>query len=51
MGLGLYISQQIVELHGGQIHVESPARGGRGSRFVVILLDKKDGPLTEGIQR
>jgi signal transduction histidine kinase len=35
MGLGLYISRQIVELHGGTIRVELPADG--GSRFVVCL--------------
>lgn len=35
MGLGLYISHQIVELHGGQIAVESPPDG--GSRFTVLL--------------
>ncbi|HUE76051.1 MAG TPA: ATP-binding protein [Chloroflexota bacterium] len=35
MGLGLYISKQIVDLHGGQIAVTSPADG--GTRFVVTL--------------
>jgi signal transduction histidine kinase len=35
IGLGLYVSRQIVELHGGQITVESPPDG--GSRFVVVL--------------
>jgi signal transduction histidine kinase len=35
MGLGLYISRQIVELHGGQIEVESPGDG--GTRVVVKL--------------
>lgn len=35
MGLGLYISRQIVELHGGTIHAEFPPDG--GSRFVVTL--------------
>ena len=35
LGLGLYISRQIVELHGGNIRVESPAGG--GARFVVTL--------------
>ncbi len=34
-GLGLYISQQIVERHGGKIHVESFP--GSGSVFSVIL--------------
>jgi PAS domain S-box-containing protein len=35
MGLGLYISRQIVELHGGTIEAEFPESG--GTRFVVIL--------------
>ncbi|MCC7368043.1 MAG: PAS domain S-box protein [Chloroflexi bacterium] len=35
MGLGLYISRQIVELHGGEIAVESPPDG--GSCFTVTL--------------
>jgi len=35
MGLGLYISRQIVELHGGTIEAEFPADG--GARFVVTL--------------
>lgn len=35
MGLGLYISRQIVELHGGEIRPEFPADG--GTRFVVSL--------------
>ena len=35
MGLGLYISRQIVELHGGQIAAEFPPDG--GTRFVVRL--------------
>jgi len=35
MGLGLYISRQIIELHGGEIHAEFPPDG--GSRFVVTL--------------
>jgi signal transduction histidine kinase len=35
MGLGLYISQQIVELHGGRIEVEAPPDG--GTRIVVRL--------------
>jgi signal transduction histidine kinase len=34
-GLGLYVSQQIVTLHGGRIDVEAPADG--GTRFVVTL--------------
>ena len=35
LGLGLYISRRIVELHGGRIWAEFPAEG--GSRFVVEL--------------
>jgi signal transduction histidine kinase len=35
MGLGLYISQQIVELHGGRIEVEAPPDG--GTRVIVRL--------------
>jgi signal transduction histidine kinase len=35
MGLGLYISRQIINLHGGSIVVESPESG--GARFVVLL--------------
>ncbi|HEU5317363.1 MAG TPA: PAS domain-containing sensor histidine kinase [Chloroflexota bacterium] len=35
MGLGLFISRQIVELHGGTLTVEAPPRG--GARFVLTL--------------
>src|ERR1700687_4003788 len=35
LGLGLYVSRQIVELHGGEIIVEFPSDG--GSRFIVRL--------------
>ena len=35
LGLGLYVSRQIVELHGGQIRADFPTDG--GSRFVVTL--------------
>jgi signal transduction histidine kinase len=35
MGLGLYLSRHIVELHGGQIRAEFPDDG--GSRFIVRL--------------
>jgi signal transduction histidine kinase len=35
MGLGLYISRQIVELHDGRIAAEFPPDG--GTRFVVTL--------------
>ena len=35
MGLGLYISRQIVERHGGTIYAETPEDG--GTRFVISL--------------
>jgi two-component system, OmpR family, phosphate regulon sensor histidine kinase PhoR len=35
LGLGLYISREIVELHGGEITVESPPDG--GTRLIVRL--------------
>jgi signal transduction histidine kinase len=35
MGLGLYITREIIELHGGSIRIEEPAE--RGSRFVISL--------------
>jgi signal transduction histidine kinase len=35
LGLGLYISHQIVELHGGRIRAEFPPDG--GTRFIVTL--------------
>ncbi|HEV2126659.1 MAG TPA: HAMP domain-containing sensor histidine kinase [Chloroflexota bacterium] len=35
LGLGLYISREIVELHGGTLTVESPQEG--GARFVITL--------------
>ena len=35
MGLGLYISRQIVRQHGGELTAEFPPEG--GSRFVVTL--------------
>ena len=35
MGLGLYITRQIVERHGGTIYAESPSDG--GTRFVVSI--------------
>jgi signal transduction histidine kinase len=35
LGLGLFLSRQIVEAHGGSIHVESEA--GAGATFVLEL--------------
>jgi signal transduction histidine kinase len=35
MGLGLHVSRQIVELHGGEITAEFPSDG--GCRFIVRL--------------
>jgi PAS domain S-box-containing protein len=35
LGIGLYVSRQIAEMHGGTIHLEVPEGG--GSRFVVRL--------------
>ncbi|MGE3858202.1 MAG: sensor histidine kinase, partial [Dehalococcoidia bacterium] len=35
LGLGLYLSREIVEAHGGTIAIESPEDG--GSRFIVTL--------------
>lgn len=35
LGIGLYVTKQIVEAHGGHVHVESTL--GQGSRFVVEL--------------
>jgi signal transduction histidine kinase len=35
MGLGLFISHHVIELHGGTIQAETPAGG--GTRFVVHM--------------
>ena len=35
LGLGLYISRQVVELHGGQIEAASPPEG--GARLTIVL--------------
>jgi PAS domain S-box-containing protein len=41
-GLGLWVSKQIVERHGGRIQVNSPGKDRGGAKFTVTL------PLTEG---
>jgi len=38
-GLGLYISKEIIELHGGQIYVESEGRN-KGSTITIRLYKK-----------
>jgi len=43
LGLGLHISRQIVDMHSGQIWVETPADG--GCRFVAEF--PQNGPLSE----
>jgi len=46
LGLGLYISRQIVDLHGGRLEAEFPPEG--GSLFVVSLPIGLDGVATPG---
>lgn len=36
LGIGLFVSRQIIDLHGGQIHAEN-RQDGNGSRFVITL--------------
>jgi signal transduction histidine kinase len=35
LGLGLFIVREIVQMHGGAIHVESEL--GQGATFIVVL--------------
>ena len=47
MGLGLYISRQIVELHGGSIRAEFPPDG--GSCFILELPIGRGDSIAAGI--
>jgi excisionase family DNA binding protein len=49
MGLGLYISRQVAELHGGAIRVEYPPDG--GTRFVVRLPVEREAPAAPTTDR
>jgi PAS domain S-box-containing protein len=43
-GLGLALSKRLIELHGGQIRIESEGIEGKGSRFTFLLPLAKPGP-------
>lgn len=45
MGLGLAIAKRIVELHGGEIRVQSPSGGGASFRFTLPLVS----PVTRSV--
>jgi signal transduction histidine kinase len=47
LGLGLYITRQTVELHGGRIEAE-PESGG-GTRFVVTIPTQLEASVPEGV--
>jgi signal transduction histidine kinase len=47
MGLGLYITSEIVEKHGGHIKVECPHDG--GTRFIVEMPDASQGTEEEDV--
>jgi len=49
VGLGLYVVKRIVELHGGQISVESEV--GKGSTFTVSIPVTDDPPVAERAER
>jgi signal transduction histidine kinase len=50
MGLGLYISREIVEAHGGRIEIRS--RPGQGARFDVVLpRDSRPSPASQRSER
>jgi signal transduction histidine kinase len=42
-GLGLWVSKQIVERHGGTIRAEARGKDLKGARFTVVLPLKKTG--------
>ncbi|MDH4099781.1 MAG: ATP-binding protein [Nitrospirota bacterium] len=48
-GLGLYISRKIIELHGGEIHVDS--RVGEGTTFTVTLQRHDKGDYQKELQK
>jgi signal transduction histidine kinase len=43
MGLGLYISREIIELHGGSLNLDSTVES--GTRFVISLPVAQTQPL------